>query len=65
MVHSQRLYNSKPQFNKDRKKKKAIQTFSISVHITKRRYLLLINAWGIIKVYNASNFESADFACSS
>ena len=45
----QQLYNARPRVKKDDKKKPR-QNFSISVDLTRRRYQLLSEARGIVKI---------------
>ena len=59
----QQLYNSRPRFDKNRKKKPG-QNFTISVDLTKRRYELLMKARGLIKDNDAIDFVFSDINCS-
>ena len=59
----QQLYNSRPRFDKNRKKKPG-QNFTISVDLTKRRYELLMKASGLIKDNDAIDFVFSDINCS-
>ena len=59
----QQLYNSRPRFDKNRKKKPG-QNFTISVDLTKRRHELLMKARGLIKDNDAIDFVFSDINCS-
>ena len=59
----QQLYNPRPRVQKDGKKKPH-QNYSISVDLTRRRYQLLTEASGTVKVINAINFAFVNINCS-
>ena len=58
------FYDARPKNFKDVKKKPGYKSFSVSVDLTKRRYLLLREARELIKNNDDTDFPFADINCS-
>ena len=58
------FYDARPNNFKDGKKKPGYKSFSVSVELTKRRYLLLGEARELIKNNDDIDFAFADINCS-
>ena len=60
----QQFYNAKPKHFSNSKRKPGQHLFSASVDLTRRRYLLLNKAKGLIKDCESVNYVFADVNCS-
>ena len=58
------FYDARPKNFKDGKKKPGYKSFSVSVDLTKRRYLLSCEARELIKNYDDIDFAFMDINCS-
>ena len=58
------FYNARPKNFKDGKKKPGYKSFSVSVNLTKRRYLLLWEARELLKNKDDIDFAFPDINCS-
>ena len=60
----QQFYNARPKHFNNSKRKPGQHLFSVSVDLTRRRYLLLNKAKGLIKDCESKNYVFADVNCS-
>ena len=60
----QQFYNARPKHFNNSKRKPGQHLFSVSVDLTRRRYLLLNKAKGLIKDCESINYVFADVNCS-
>ena len=60
----QQFYNARPKHFTKSKRKPGQLLFSVSVHLTRKRYLLLNKAKGLIKDCESINYVFADVNCS-